>query len=274
MGQVESGSPAQRRAPAASVARLPQYLRVLSALAGRGITRVTSSELGERLGLTSANVRKDLSALGIRGVRGAPYDVGQLSADLRRSLRVEPAAAVLVVGSGEMAESVLQDRALTSGDYRVIAVADPVGAEVTGSSAGQTPRLAFTDLHQMLPNLALVVAIVATAGALAQRTVDVLSALGVRRILNLTATDVSAPSTVLLSQRDLAGELAELVYSALRQSAGVAVESSTIDLRERRRDGLAADAADTVDEHDRSADLPVGQVTPGVDRTAPGGALR
>lgn len=235
MGQVESGGSSQRRLPAAPAARLPQYLCVLSGLAERGITKVTSAELAERLGLTSANVRKDLSVLNLSGVRGAPYDVAQLLGGLRQVAGFDEVTAVVVVGSGELAGSVLDDPALADPNYHVLAVSSPEEARddvaQTRDRAGVRP---YTQIDEILREVILAVAIVATPAALAQGVVDRLGALGVRNILNLSPARVVAPNGVLLRQRDLAGEMAEMVYQAQREAAAFVNGTGTIDLRERR----------------------------------------
>src|SRR5882757_10558961 len=64
--------------PEATVARLPEYLRALHALAEAGNDVVSSEELANAAGVNSAKLRKDLSYLRSNGTRGVGYDVSQL----------------------------------------------------------------------------------------------------------------------------------------------------------------------------------------------------
>ena len=81
-----SASAARRRGiPDATVARLPDYLRILTGLAARDIESTSSGELAAATGVTSAKVRKDLSHLGTYGVRGVGYDVDHLAFQIAAS---------------------------------------------------------------------------------------------------------------------------------------------------------------------------------------------
>jgi redox-sensing transcriptional repressor len=75
MGTVPAVTQEQRRIPAATVARLPEYLRILLELAEQQRHTVSSGQLAERAGVNAAKVRKDLSHLGTYGTRGVGYDV-------------------------------------------------------------------------------------------------------------------------------------------------------------------------------------------------------
>ena len=72
---------ASRTVPAATVARLPLYLRALVALENGGVATVSSDELATASGVTSTKLRKDLSYLGSYGRRGVGYDVAALFRD-------------------------------------------------------------------------------------------------------------------------------------------------------------------------------------------------
>ena len=73
---------ARRDVPDATVARLPEYLRALTDLAGRGVASVSSEELATAAGVRSAKLRKDLSHLGSYGVRGVGYEVEVLAHEI------------------------------------------------------------------------------------------------------------------------------------------------------------------------------------------------
>ena len=72
--------------PDATVARLPIYLRALTALAEDGVATVSSEELAAAAGVGSAKLRKDLSHLGSYGTRGVGYDVEYLVYQISREL--------------------------------------------------------------------------------------------------------------------------------------------------------------------------------------------
>ena len=87
--------------PAATVTRLPVYLRCLGDLPVDQLT-CSSEELGAIAGVTSAQVRKDVSFLGSQGVRGVGYDVADLRRDLRNALGLTKGYAVAIAGIGNL----------------------------------------------------------------------------------------------------------------------------------------------------------------------------
>ena len=76
---------AKRAIPDIVVGRLPVYLRALNFLIAEGRQITSSQELGDRLGISSAQIRKDLSHFGEFGKQGTGYDIGFLYEQLRRS---------------------------------------------------------------------------------------------------------------------------------------------------------------------------------------------
>ena len=74
----------------AVVRRLPIYLRVLDELASNPeVKLISSQELGERAGVGSALVRKDLAWFGEFGKQGVGYEIEYLQAELRKILNLE-----------------------------------------------------------------------------------------------------------------------------------------------------------------------------------------
>ena len=89
VGDFVIADPATRQGiPDATVARLPQYLCVLSDLAERGVASVSSEELAVAAGVRSAKLRRDLSHLGSYGVRGVGYGVEMLAHEITRELEI------------------------------------------------------------------------------------------------------------------------------------------------------------------------------------------
>src|SRR5205807_1034094 len=107
----ESARPANGSEPRpsrASVGRLSLYLRRLEGLLRDGTTRVSSGQLGEALGVTDAQVRKDLAYLGNLGQPGIGYDAPELAGAIRRALGVDRPWPVALVGVGNLARALLR----------------------------------------------------------------------------------------------------------------------------------------------------------------------
>src|SRR5438309_503343 len=120
----------------ASVGRLSLYLRHLEGLLREGTATVSSGLLGEPLGVTDAQVRKDLAYLGHLGQPGIGYPTQDLIAALRRALGVDRPWTVALVGVGNLARALLRYRGFQQRDFRIVALFDAdaskVGQQVDG----------------------------------------------------------------------------------------------------------------------------------------------
>ncbi|MQC24713.1 MAG: redox-sensing transcriptional repressor Rex, partial [Chloroflexi bacterium] len=89
------------------VSRLPLYLRALNTMATEGQKVTSSKDLGERLGISAAQIRKDLSHFGEFGKQGTGYQIAFLRTKLGKILRVDREWAVALVGMGDIGHAVV-----------------------------------------------------------------------------------------------------------------------------------------------------------------------
>ena len=103
------------------VSRLPIYLRALTRmlLAGQEVT--SSQELGKRLGISSAQIRKDLSHFGEFGKQGTGYHITHLYAQLQQILQIDREWAVAVVGIGDLGRALARYGGFSDRGFRVVA---------------------------------------------------------------------------------------------------------------------------------------------------------
>lgn len=198
--------------PEATLARLPVYLRALTALAGSGQSTISSGELAQASGVNPAQVRKDLSYLGSYGVRGVGYDLDHLRAEIGRWIGSTRCWPVVVVGVGNLGTALANYLAHLDA-FRIVALVD-TNPEVIGRTvAGRTVRPA-DDLAQVLADNPGAIGVLATPGRVAQTCADELVGLGVSSILNFAAAPLDVPAHVTVRKVDLGLELQILSYHA------------------------------------------------------------
>lgn len=219
-GRVEPEDPTPARArtvPAATVERLPRYLRALDALASQGASTTSSDELARLAGVGPALVRRDLSSLGSHGTRGVGYDVDRLREHFGSALGLGADLAVVIVGIGNLGHALARYMA-GGGGFRVAALvdADPavVGTRVAGLLVEHDADLAFVVERE---DAAL--AVLATPADVAQDVCDRLVAAGVRGILTFVPQTLRVPPEVDLRTVDLATELQILAFHEQRRQA-------------------------------------------------------
>ncbi len=214
---TEQGRPDRPALPDATVARLPVYLRALSALAEAGSTTVSSEELATATGVTSAKVRKDLSHLGSYGTRGVGYEVDDLVHHIGATLGLAQRWSVVLVGVGNLGHALAGYGGFASRGFGIAGLLDADPARVGEQIAGLTVRH-VDDLDDVVRDGDVSIGVIATPAAAAQEVCARLVAAGVTSILNFAPTVLSVPDGVDLRKVDLAVELQILSFHEHRKS--------------------------------------------------------
>jgi redox-sensing transcriptional repressor len=187
--------------PDVVIDRLPVYARALASLLEEGREVVNSQELGERLGVTPAQIRKDLSYFGRFGKQGRGYRVEKLLQELRQILGLTHDWPMVVVGIGKLGRAVLGYGGFGPQGFKIIDAfdADPkiVGTKVDGLEVKSIDELPAT-----LRRSNVEIAIVAVPAPNAQSVIDILVANGVKAILNYAPVAVHAPPDVRIKEID------------------------------------------------------------------------
>ncbi len=199
-----------RLIPEATVARLPLYYRALLELAEQSTT-VSSEQLAELAGVTSAKVRKDLSFLGSYGTRGVGYEVEHLLREVSRELGLTHDWPVAILGIGNLGRALANYRGFSARGFRVVALVDADPAKV-GTRVGDLAVEPVEALSRLVAERQVAIGVIATPADSAQGVADRLVAAGVRAILNFAPTVVVVPPEVSLRKVDLATELQILSF--------------------------------------------------------------
>jgi redox-sensing transcriptional repressor len=207
--RAEAGS--DHRLSRASVGRLSLYLRHLEALLREGTAKVSSSQLGEALGITDVQVRKDLASLGNLGHPGVGYATQELIDAIRHALGVDRDWVVALVGVGNLARALLRYRGFQQRGFRIVALFDAepekVGQVVDGLAVHPPERMA-----EIIKATGAELGVVTVPSESAQAVVDALVAAGIRGILNFAPVVLRLPPGVSLVSVDLTVQLEQLAF--------------------------------------------------------------
>lgn len=204
--------------PEATVARLPVYLRALSALAENGTATVSSEELAVAAGVNSAKLRKDLSHLGSYGTRGVGYDVDYLVYQVSRELGLTQDWPVVIVGLGNLGRALANYGGFASRGFRVAALLDSDPA-VVGTTIARIPVQHSDEMEAVVRRHLVSIGVIATPAGSAQGVCDRLVASGVTSILNFAPAVLSVPEGVDVRKVDLSIELQILAFHAQRRAS-------------------------------------------------------
>ena len=193
------------------VGRLPLYLRALTQMQAEGKEITSSQELGERLGISSAQIRKDLSQFGEFGKQGTGYNIGFLGAQLKSILKVDRVWDVVLVGVGDLGRAVANYAGFLDRGFRVRAVFDN-NPEKIGKPAGEFKIRDSAEISSEIRSSGIQVAMLAVPSSQAQEVADLLVEAGIRAILCYAPTSINVPSTVRVQYIDPVLHLQRMTY--------------------------------------------------------------
>lgn len=204
--------------PPATIQRLPVYLRCLLEAQADRMPVISSGEIAAMSGTNAAQVRKDFSFLGELGTRGVGYDVAELIGHISRVLGVTEHRRVGLVGFGKLGGALLGYAGFRERGFQIVAVFDEDPGKIGAVSQGLTV-LPIDDLESALKAEDVEILIITTPAAAVQAIADRAVATGIKAILNMAPTGISAPDDVTVRQVCISTDLQVLSFHLARQEA-------------------------------------------------------
>ena len=203
--------------PEVVIDRLPVYYRLLSRLQADGTSVVSSQELGEALGVTPAQIRKDLSYFGRFGKQGRGYSVPRLAEELRLILGLDRRWRVVLIGVGRLGRAIASYRGFEPQGFDIVATYD-VNPEATSSGIEDVEVRDVAQLERDLAENPVDIGIVAVPASDAQGVIDRLVRAGVTAVLNYAPIAAQVPPTVEVRQIDPVLALQGMTYHLNRRA--------------------------------------------------------
>jgi redox-sensing transcriptional repressor len=193
------------------IGRLPLYLRALVQMKADGQTITSSKELGERLGISSAQIRKDLSQFGEFGKQGTGYNIAYLSEQLRRILNVDRLWDVVLVGVGHLGTAVANYGGFIDRGFQIIAVYDNDPKKI-GTKVGSFTVQSLEEISADIAAKKSKVAMLAVPASAAQEVSNLLVEAGIKAILCYAPTTIKVPEGVHVQYSDPVLHLQRMTY--------------------------------------------------------------
>ena len=205
-----------KRIAESTVRRLSLYLRFLEDFEARGQLTVSSDELAQQGGTTSAQVRKDLSFFGSFGKRGLGYSVPELATQLREILGLGRTWRVAVIGAGKIGSALVQYRGFRQRGFDVIAAYDNDPAVIGRKWNGLVVR-DVRDFEKDADVANPDIVVLAVPAEQAQSVADFVVGHGVKAILNFASAPLTVPDDVAVKTVNMAMELETLSYALVNR---------------------------------------------------------
>jgi len=205
--------------PPATASRLGLYLRELQHFLRGGSETIKSNVLGNRLGLSDSQIRRDLALFGEFGKRGVGYNVNGLVAALRKALGTDGQWNTVLIGLGNLGNALVRYRGFQQQGFVLRAIfeaeAAKFGAGLSDTYLNGVPIYDVARLEQLIPGLNVQMAILAVPAEAAQVLVNRLADLGIAGILNFAPVSLSIPEGIESVDVDLAVELQRLAFAVV-----------------------------------------------------------
>jgi len=202
---------ASNEVPDIVVGRLPIYLRALTFMTEEGRQITSSQELSQKLGISSAQIRKDLSHFGEFGKQGTGYEISYLRDQLKGILHVERTWPVALVGYGDLGHALAHYGGFAPKGFEIVAVFDNDPEKIGQQVAGKTV-MDIAELTKVVRERSIKVGIMALPSSAAQKVADMLVEAGVKAILNYAPINISLPPEVRVQYIDPAAHLQHMTY--------------------------------------------------------------
>jgi len=194
------------------VQRLSIYSRHLAQLISEGVITVSSGEIARGVGVSSAQVRKDLAYFGEFGTRGVGYNVQELYSHVMRILGLNHTWNVMIVGAGKLGSALAVYKGFEDRGFKVRSVLD-VSEQRIGQQLGDLVVESLAFLEDRVSRENIDIGIITVPAAAAQEVTDKLIRAGVKAILNFSPRVLKVPDSVVLRNVDLSVNLEVLSFN-------------------------------------------------------------
>jgi redox-sensing transcriptional repressor len=195
----------------AVVRRLPIYLRYLNVLHMQNVQTVSSSDLGQKLDLNPAQIRKDLAYFGEFGKKGIGYDVNYLIEKIRQILKLDQFIQVALVGAGNLGRALSNYNAFLKDNMKIVAVFDAMESKV-GDKINNLTVQPMKEMKQTIKAMNIRIGIITVPAAEAQFVADEFIQSGIEAILNFAPAIIKVPNEIRIHHADFTTELQSLAF--------------------------------------------------------------
>jgi len=193
------------------IGRLPRYLQALQRMQLENHLTTNSKELGERLGISAAQIRKDLSQFGEFGKQGTGYSVPFLIKTLQSILKVTTVWDVVLVGAGDLGHALARYQGFSNRGFRIAMIFDN-DPQIIGNQIGHFVVQDMASLVEKVLDANIHVAMLTVPASSAQKVAENLIKAGVKAILSYAPITLNLPPGIHVEYIDPILKLQHMTY--------------------------------------------------------------
>lgn len=201
----------EKKIPDIIIGRLPLYLRALERMGTQDIVVTSSKELGEWVGISAAQIRKDISQFGEFGKQGTGYNIDFLTTKLREILNVDRIWDVAIIGMGDIGRGLARYQGFFERGFRVVLAFDN-NPKIVGMTVNEVLVQGMDKMVSAINEANIKIAMISVPAENAQKVADKLVKTGVKAILNYAPICITVPENVRVQYIDPATHLQWMTY--------------------------------------------------------------
>ena len=193
------------------ISRLPRYMQALEQMQKDGIHTTSSQELGENIGISAAQIRKDLSQFGGFGKQGTGYSTDFLISQIQSILHLNRTWDLALVGIGDLGNALARYQGFANRGFRIVLAFDNDPTKI-GKEIGNLTILSDSRIKEEIPRLGVKIAMLTVPASAAQETAENLVDAGIHAILNYAPVSLTLPENIHVDNIDPIVKLEHMTY--------------------------------------------------------------
>ncbi|MBU3091286.1 redox-sensing transcriptional repressor Rex [Clostridium sp. CM028] len=193
----------------AVIKRLPKYHRYLKELLRNDVDRISSKELGEKIGFTASQIRQDLNCFGDFGQQGYGYNVKELLNEISGILGLSKEYKMVIVGAGNIGQAIANYTNFEKLSFNLAGIFD-VNPKLIGLKIRDVEVIDLDELARFLKATPIDIGVICVPHISAQKVSDIMVANGVKGIWNFAPVDLEVPVETIVENVHLSESLLTL----------------------------------------------------------------
>ena len=201
----------ERKISMAVIKRLPRYYRYLGELLEKGVNKISSRELSERMNVTASQIRQDLNNFGGFGQQGYGYNVEYLHKEIAKILGLHQNYKMIIVGVGNLGQAIANYASFEKRGFKLVGLFD-INPRLIGMSIKGLEVQDIDTMEQFVKENGIDIAILTMPKARVKQTAESLTSWGIKGLWNFSPVDLFLPETVQVENVHLSHSLMTLAY--------------------------------------------------------------
>lgn len=201
----------EKKVPEVVIKRLPRYYRYLDELDKEGKTRISSTALSKKMGVTASQIRQDFNYFGGFGQQGYGYNVQYLLTELKKLLGINKGYKTVIVGAGNLGHAIANYAGLKKRGFKLIGIFDN-DPEKIGQKVGELTICDAADVMGFIEKNKVDIAILTLPRSETEKVADMLAGSRIKGLWNFSYTELKSRNSIIVENVHLTDSLMTLSF--------------------------------------------------------------